>query len=498
MMAWLRSFFHGLRGKLTLTYTLVTVLALMALEVLVLALVLLISLLMRTDERSYLNDVTYTLYPRASAYLQPDARDLAGLQSWLDGVAQSGYASQQPLGVFDSPAAALASGDPLLVLGPDRTVLAQSPRDGSGLVGRRYTSADSAVEGIIESAMKGSLDALALSTRTAGGNYHMAVPVLQESRGSEVLGVVLVTVKPSPPMILATLPVYLVWLLVTGIVLVMMVAPFGALFGFFMSRGLTRRLNALTHAADAWSEGDFQHAPSDRSGDEIGLLAVRMRHMAERVQALLHTQQELAALEERGRLARDLHDTVKQHNFATLMQVRAARNLLESDPTGAAQRLVEAEDLLRTSQQELGLLIDELRPAALEGRGLAAAVRDFLASWSEHTRIPADLQVSQERALPLAVEQALFRVAQEALSNVARHSRASAVTVRLEYHAFAVHMEISDNGVGFTPGEARRGFGMDSMQSRLAELGGTLEMDSSPEQGTRVRAVAPIPEEGRA
>ena len=489
------SFIRDLRGKMTLTYTLVTVLALMALEVLILASLLFFFSLNRGDERAYLGDVLITLYPRASRFLQPGQQDMPGLQNWLDEVAAQGYASQAPMDIFDSPAAPLARGEPLLVLSPELTVLAQSPREPGSLVGRRYTPPDDDGARILQMALQGSRDSLALAAGTRGTGYRMAVPVFQEGAGTPVVGVILVSVEPVPPMPDSTWPIALAWVLATGLVLLMAVAPFGTLFGFVMSRGLTRRLSALTRAADAWSEGNFQTVPTDRAHDEIGVLAVRMRNMAERIQALLHTQQELAALEERSRLARDLHDTVKQQNFATLMQIRAARNLIESDPQAAGQHLVEAEELVRTSQQELGLMISELRPAALEGQGLSSALRAYLAQWSEHTRIPAELQVSNERSLPLALEQAFYRVAQEALSNTARHSRASAASLRLEWTAGQVALEIKDNGIGFNPADPQqRGFGLESMRSRLSELGGSLEIQSAPGQGTRVRAEAPLPE----
>jgi NarL family two-component system sensor histidine kinase LiaS len=294
-------------------------------------------------------------------------------------------------------------------------------------------------------------------------------------------------------MLLNTLPVYLGWVFGTGLLMLMAVAPFGALFGYIMSRGLTRRLTALTHAADSWSEGNFQALPVDRSRDEIGVLGMRLRNMAERIQNLLHTQQELAILEERNRLARDLHDTVKQQSFATFMQVRAARNLLASDPEAAEKHLAEVEGLIKTSQQELSLLITELRPAALGDQGLASALRAYLKTWYGHTRIPATVQVNGERWLPLALEQALYRVTQEALSNVARHSRASAVTLQLEFQPDLVRLEIADNGIGFDPQQAAgQGFGLESMSARLAELGGRLEVRSGREQGTQVTALVPL------
>ncbi|HZW03230.1 MAG TPA: hypothetical protein VFF68_04850, partial [Anaerolineaceae bacterium] len=253
----MKSIFHGLRGKLTLTYTLVTVLALLALEALAITLVVLASSLNRMDQREYLNDAIYLLYPQASDFLQPGKEDLPGLQAWLEGVAASGYASLPPQYAFDSPAAVIVPDDPLLVVSPDLTVLAQAPLEPNSLVGRRYTpGAEPGAADILSTALDNWTNPLDLSTPTVEGNIRLAVPIRQADRASPVVGVLLLTIEPAPPMILNTLPVYLGWIAVTGLLLLMAVAPFGALFGYIMSRGLTRRLTALSQAADAWSEGD--------------------------------------------------------------------------------------------------------------------------------------------------------------------------------------------------------------------------------------------------
>jgi len=489
------SFFHGLRGKLTLTYTLVTVLALMALEVLVIAVILLISSLTRVDQQQYLSDVIYTLYPQASAHLQPGAVDLDGLQTWLEEVYRSGYASVEPLSAFDSPAAKIVPEDPMLVLAPDGVVLAQAPREAGSLIGRKYVpSSDPGSEHILQQARAKNFTPLGLSTTTSDGKIRLAVPVTRGNTDSDLVGIILLTVEPPPPQILRNWPVYLGWVLATGLMLLCAVAPFGALFGFIMSRGLTRRLKTLTQAADAWSEGDFSPRPLDHSKDEIGALSARLHHMAERLETLIQTQQELAALEERNHLARELHDTVKQQTFATMMQVRAARNLLEKDPQSARDHLEQAEELIRTSQQELSRMITEMRPPALEGQGLSAALEGYSRTWSQHTRIPVDFKVASERRLPLENEQALFRVAQEALSNIARHSRASAVQVHLVFADRRVSLQVTDNGVGFDPNSGDGGFGLVSMRERLSQLGGWLEIASTPGEGTRLTAYLPLEE----
>jgi len=143
-------------------------------------------------------------------------------------------------------------------------------------------------------------------------------------------------------------------------------ATVGTIFGLVTARGLTRRLQVVTQTADAWSRGDFSTAIPDRSNDELGRLAQRLNRISQQLENHLHTRQELAALEERNRLARDLHDGVKQQVFAAAMQIGAARELLSDDPAGSEDRLVEAEQLARQAQQELSTLIRELRPADLE------------------------------------------------------------------------------------------------------------------------------------
>ncbi len=490
-------FFRSLRGKLILTYTTVTVLALLALEVLALlalGVAGVVSITLDPNRDGYLNDVVSTLAPQARPYLQPGAEDLPGLQAWLEQVQASGHASLAPQNLGDSPAAPLVPHQPLYVLSPEGEVLAQAPANAGNRVGQTYAPPDAASSDALQRALGGQLFGSQLYTVDAAGKYYMAVPVAQEVGARSVVGVIILTVAPAPPAQLSVLwpavmrvaPTALSVVGLTAGLLLLAVAPFGALFGFVMSRGLTRRLATLSHAADAWSTGDFGHVPQDRAQDEIGNLGRRLRYMAERIQTLMQSQQALAALQERNRLARELHDTVKQQSFATLMQVRAARNRLAEDPAAAAQHLGEAEQLIKTSQQELGRLIAELRPAALEGQGLAAALRAYVDTWAEHAHIPAGLNVQNERSLPLEAEQALYRVAQEALANAARHSRASAVSVQLAYTPDRVCLTVADNGVGFDPQAPAAGFGLESMRQRLAALGGQLVVESSA-AGTRVR-----------
>jgi signal transduction histidine kinase len=266
----------------------------------------------------------------------------------------------------------------------------------------------------------------------------------------------------------------------------------GTLFGLLTSRGITRRLRRLAAAADDWSRGEFGVTVRDPSQDEVGQLARHLNSMAEQVRTLLATRQELAVVDERNRLARDLHDSVKQEVFATAMQVAAARTLMDRDPAAAKTRLAQAEQLVGQAQSELTALILELRPAALAGKGLGAALREYCADWARQTSTAAEVRLLGEQSTPLLVEQTLFRVAQEALANVARHSGATTVDVHLAWTDQQVCLTIEDNGHGFDGIAADgNGIGLRSMRERVEALDGTLLIASSS-SGTRVEACLPL------
>jgi NarL family two-component system sensor histidine kinase LiaS len=211
--------------------------------------------------------------------------------------------------------------------------------------------------------------------------------------------------------------------------------------------------------------------------------------MAAQLQNLLAARQQLATLEERNRLARDLHDSVKQQIFAISMQIAATRILLSRDVEAAGERLNKTEKLVQQAQQELTSLIRELRPVALEGKGLVAALRELLPQWSQQNEIVANLHVGEFQALPVTVEEALFRVVQEALSNIARHSQASLVQITLNVTDETISLSVQDNGQGFDLTHLEhRGVGLHSMQERMKALGGDLKLESAPGEGTQIVA----------
>ena len=241
------------------------------------------------------------------------------------------------------------------------------------------------------------------------GTIVTVTPIVENTGNSEKLDGALV-VKFVQPNALPLLSRFLFFILFSGTVVTTIAALAGLVFGYLNARGITRRLEKLSVAADRWSLGDFSALAHDTSEDELGQLARQFNRMAEQVQNLLQARQNLATLEERNRLARDLHDSVKQQIFAVGMQLGASRLLLKNDVAAAEVRLNEAQKLVGQAQQELTSLIRELRPMALEGKGLVVALRELATEWSQQTEVVANLSVEgTSQPLPLTVEEALFR-----------------------------------------------------------------------------------------
>ncbi|WP_263879006.1 histidine kinase [Paenibacillus sp. PSB04] len=261
----------------------------------------------------------------------------------------------------------------------------------------------------------------------------------------------------------------------------------GIAFGIVTSRSLVRRIQKFLTSANRWSEGDFSVFVQDHSGDELGQLGHRLNHMAGQLQQLLRTRQDLAAVEERNRLARELHDSIKQQMFAVSIWVNTGRSLIEQDKETAKSHLAEAEKLIGHMQRELNALILALRPIALEGKDLPKALSEYVRAWQGQTGIAAAFEsFGDDMALP-AIEEAFYRIAQEALSNAARHSGAREVTVRLEC-SDSITLMIRDNGRGFDELHIRPGVGLSSMRERMAALGGKLDIWSQPGKGTLITA----------
>lgn len=201
----------------------------------------------------------------------------------------------------------------------------------------------------------------------------------------------------------------------------------------------------------------------------------------------------MAAREERLHLAHELHDSVKQQVFVTSMEIGAARALLGHDLQTAETHLQEAETVIRQVHTDLDALVHELRPAPLEDQGLAKAIQAHTVAWTRRNHIAVTVRMHGEQTMSLETELALFRVVQEALTNIEKHSAATQIQMTLTWSRKLLQVQIDDNGRGFVPAEAGdRGYGLIHMRERVQALGGDLTVESTPGSGTRITCTCPL------
>jgi len=280
----------------------------------------------------------------------------------------------------------------------------------------------------------------------------------------------------------------------------------GLLLGTWASRRVTRRVQRALDVSRAWLRGNLSLRVADPIADELGLLAEQMDLLAQHLEndeqdletlrehnaRLTDQVRALTVVEERNRLARELHDSVKQHLFSLTMTasgIRTRFDALPDVPEDLAEMVHEVERTTQTAQREMTRLIEDLRPTPLREQGLAAALDDYtlLFGAREHLLIYLEVQ-GNDGLLPPAVAESLYLVAREALHNVARHARATRVDAHLRCIPELVALTIRDNGVGFDTGPARRGLGLANMQERIMAVGGRLIVESQIGTGSTVSA----------
>ncbi len=226
------------------------------------------------------------------------------------------------------------------------------------------------------------------------------------------------------------------------------------------------------------------------------------RDLSERMRAeqkLLQQARELAALEERNRLAREIHDTLAQSLMGLHIQLEAAEDLLGQDPAAARAKIRSACALTKDSIEEARRSVWNLQPLALSAGTLTEAIQRELARSGERgIRSSIEIEGEAPEAIDRRSEFTALRIVQEALSNVRQHSEANSVAVRLAFNPTTIHIRVSDDGVGFEPSSARGllsptggGFGLTSMQERARLAGGQIEVRSAPGMGTQIELEIP-------
>ena len=210
----------------------------------------------------------------------------------------------------------------------------------------------------------------------------------------------------------------------------------------------------------------------------IGLENARLYEQAE----------ETAALAERNRLARELHDAVTQTLFSASLIAEVLPQIWENDPAEGRRRLEELRLSTRGALAEMRTLLLELRPAALLEAETAELFKHLINAFSGRARVPVHYQLDGSAPLPGEVKVGLYRIAQEALNNIARHAEAEQVTLSLTCHPEQAELIIRDNGIGFEPGgSSAEHLGLRIMQERADAIGAQISIQSNPGKGTTVR-----------
>ena len=236
--------------------------------------------------------------------------------------------------------------------------------------------------------------------------------------------------------------------------------------------------------------------PLHDGGAMVVIADITERKTAE--EKLLQQTHELAVVEERNRLAREIHDSLAQGFTAIIWQVNAAERTVEGGGKQASQALERVRGLAREGLAETRRSVWDLRAGPLGGRTLAEVLQQEMEKLTEGGDIQTSFDLSgEERVLPPGVEAAFLRICQESLANVLKHANATQVTVTLAFYDSQVRLAIRDNGIGFDPATPRTrdresgGFGLINMRERARLLGGELTAQSEPDQGTLVEVILP-------
>lgn len=241
------------------------------------------------------------------------------------------------------------------------------------------------------------------------------------------------------------------------------------------------------------------HGPLARLVTQINTLMAPQREVYDLRESLLAQARDAAAQQERNRLARNLHDSIKQQIFSISMSAAAVQARWDTDPQGAQEALSDVRRSTQEAMVEMKALLQQLSPAPLEKVGLVQALRDQCEALGYRTDAGVAVEFGELPAddrLPTGAQESIFRIAQEAFSNVARHARADHVRLYLGQRDAdgPLTLEIQDDGQGFEVDRGDGGMGLENIRQRVLALGGELVIASAPGKGTTLRVTIPLAE----
>lgn len=284
----------------------------------------------------------------------------------------------------------------------------------------------------------------------------------------------------------------------------------GVVSGFRFSRNIRNRLEEISVGARNLAYGNLRYRLPFTGDTEVGDIALAFNEMAERLEIQVLALQQLAeeneqliretkvaaVSEERQRLARDLHDAISQQLFAISMMAATASKIADTNPEKCSGLVAEIEESARKAQSEMRALLLQLRPITLQNESLVDAITSLAAELEGKGAIKCRLSLTDNNiSLPKNIENQLYRITQEGLSNVLRHAEANEVEISLSFshNQQRLLLVIEDDGRGFSENDvSKTSFGIRSIKERATLLGGTAQWISIPSKGTRLEVRIPI------
>lgn len=488
----------GLQARMTISYVMVTVVAVLVLELALFAFVALYVLKSGNGIVSKLNQTAQQYAQTTSAKVKD------GTLSANVGI------SLGDRGVTVTPGESITSDNAVVVpylnarqdasqaytfallITPDRRIFATSypKRYPVGIpVAQVLPTRVSFIE---ENSLKGNANSNTDISLTSN-NVAYAVEPVWNSR-HELVGAVYIQ-TPLPPMDKRAILAFIVSFIGSSILLLLVVTPIGAVFGMVTTFGLVRRLRSLATATTLFADGHYDQRVPVKGKDEVGQMEYQFNRMAEQLALSMAKQKELAEsnarLAERSRISRELHDAISQDLFSLRMLAGGLQTAIPTD-SPVHKQVVTLEQTSTNMIREMRALLLELRPSQLEQLGLAESLEEMAKAYHTRLGITVTTHITAVQLSP-RIEHTLLRIAQEAVTNAARHANATMITLTLEPQLHDVALTITDNGKGFHAKtlDVQHGLGLRLMQERVEELQGTFLLHSELCQGTRLSVCLP-------
>jgi NarL family two-component system sensor histidine kinase LiaS len=298
-------------------------------------------------------------------------------------------------------------------------------------------------------------------------------------------------------------------MLVVSMAMAILAIPVGLVLTWLIVRPTMRRLSRLTQVSRQFATGDFEVRVGDHTQDEVGRLAQQfddmadaleqnfgvLRDLAQRNAELARQAEESAIQAERHRISRDLHDAIAQRLFSLSVSTSTLPDLIQRDQEQGVQQARTIATLAEQTLLDLRALLVDLRPSNIIQHGLADALQALCDEWGKTHRVRIDCSIVLGGGyIPAGIEDVIYRVAQESISNVIKHAHATAIDMSLVKGQRQITLSVTDNGAGFDPENAsdEGHFGLMSMHERARSVGGTITIESETARGTTLRLVLPL------